>query len=587
MDWKLSVVIGKEVFSLIEQDTFIALWTQLAEEDPKVTVIQEPPFVITWYKQYQAQFEPVVFLGKDLQGNMVGLMPLARSLENGAITHAGDGEAGYHGWISKPEIEDEFPAACVIAVKNTFKPRVWRWGWLPPGASVNWLNSKSLSEQGIYVKYGKQESSLWEVHDAAKLKKLLEDESILSKINRYKETGNFYLERIRDKEKTRQLMPVLGSQYDFRQEVLQGITPFLTEVNKAGFYIERQNYPDANHFTVLWADGKPVAFHFGLCDRQTVYFGLSSFDPSEVRHSPDAVLFLELLKMLRDEGYRYFDLTPNGNEYKKYPAPASQSVYVPTFYFKRSGKIKADIGEISQKIARKGLTKLSISTESVYAKFSYLLKLENKFKENSWKKIFDSIVKRIYEHRVLIYYRKDLRQNEPSPVFDPEVHVQRYEDLLSYTRSGDGLTRREVISIASSRFARGDILYSITQDGILACYGWDAMGGRRYSVEVVNMTFQAPEGSNVQYDKYTDPRFRHKGLARKVARQQAWDCFKRGVTDIYYGFDYYHSSAGWRRVIGDYGVPFRAYTYTRFLFFCKKKEEPYESFLKKKTKLKQ
>jgi GNAT superfamily N-acetyltransferase len=583
MDWELSVVVGKEVLPLIERDAFIASWTQLAQEDTKVTVIQEPPFVITWYKQYQDQFEPIVLLGNDLEGNLVGLMPLARSLQNGTITHAGYREGQYHGWISKPEIDEEFPVACVIAVKNMFKCRVWRWGWLPPGSSVNWLNSKSLSENNIYVKYREQKSPLWDLHDTKKLDELLEDESIQSKINSYQQRGDFHLERVRDKEKTRQLMPMMGSQYDFRQEAVHGTTPFLSDANKTDFYIERQNYPDANHFTVLWADGNPVAFHYGACDRYTVYLGLSLFDPSEVKNSPGSLLLLELLKMLRDEGYRYIDLTPSGDEYKGRYANAYQSVYSPTFYFKRSDKIKADIRERSREIAQKSLTKLSINTESVDRTFSYFLKIKNKPKTMTWKKSFNAFIRSIYEHHIIIYYRRNFTQNEPNEVSYPEVRVQRYEDLLTYTRFGDGLTRRELISRASGRFARGDILYTITQDGVLACYNWMAMGGRHYRIEIIDMTFHSPEGSILLYDTYTDPRFRQRGFAKKILMQMIWDGYKSGATDIYFGFDYYHYNAGWRRWVNNSlgGVPFRAYTYTRFLSFCRKKEEPYEKFIKK------
>jgi GNAT superfamily N-acetyltransferase len=180
----------------------------------------------------------------------------------------------------------------------------------------------------------------------------------------------------------------------------------------------------------------------------------------------------------------------------------------------------------------------------------------------------------------------NLKQNEPTAVCYPEVHVQRYEDLLTYTRFAGELTRRELLSKASGRFARGDFLYSITQNGVLASYDWMAIGGRRHKIEIIGMTFESPKGSRITHDAFTDPRFRGKGLAKKILMQMIWDGYKSGATDIYFGLNYYHSNAGWRRWVNNNlgGVPFRAYTYTRFLFFCRKKEYPYESFLKKKAK---
>jgi len=579
MNWKLSVVRDKEVFSLIEQEKFITSWKQLAKIDNKVTVIQEPPFVITWYKQYQFEFEPLLLLGHDLVDNLVGFMPLARNRNNHFITHAGYRQGEYHGWIARTEIDEDFPVACVTAVKNLFNPRIWKWRWLPPGTSTNWLNSKSLTENHIYVKYRKQESPLWDLNNPDKLKKLLANKSTKSKINRYKKRGSFFLERVKDKEKTRQLMPLLRSQCDFRQEAVHGTTPFLSDANKADFYVERQNYPDANHFTVLWSDGKPVAFHFGACDHQTVYLGLSTFDPVEVKNSPGSLLFTELGKMLRDEGYRYFDLTPGGDEYKERYANSYQSIYLPTFYFNRTDKIMADLKEKTRKLVKKALIKLSINPEKIYRIGDYLHRIPNRLKRITLKKLFKALTRTVYEKKVYIYYRKNLKEIVPPPVDDPEVHVQRYEDLLAYT-GGAGVSRSELVSRAMNRFARGEILYTITQNGVLAYYGWIAAGGQEHKLGRVDMLFHSPEGSRIIYDVYTDPRFRQQGLAKRSSRQITWDIYQSGATEIYGGVDYYNMA--WRRSLESRGyVPFRAYTNKRVLFFRKKSESSYESFSKR------
>jgi hypothetical protein len=288
---------------------------------------------------------------------------------------------------------------------------------------------------------------------------------------------------------------------------------------------------------------------------------------------------LELGKMLRDEGYRYFDLTPGGDEYKERYANAYQTIYLPTFYFKRIDKIKADAWEKSRKIAKKILAKLSINPETIYHTVDYFLQIPHKIKRITLRKLFKVLSRIVYEKRIYIYYRKDLKQIEPPAVYDPEVHVQRYEDLLTYDGSHAGVTKKEILSSALSRFARGDILYTITQNGVLAHYAWAAMGGQQHRLASVDMLFHAPEGSRVFYDFYTDPRFRHKGLSKKNSRQMTWDSYKSGTTDLYCGVDYHNINQ--RRSLENRGyVPFHAYTNTRFLFFRKKKKYSNESFKK-------
>jgi hypothetical protein len=283
--------------------------------------------------------------------------------------------------------------------------------------------------------------------------------------------------------------------------------------------------------------------------------------------------------MLQREGYRYFDLTPGGDEYKERYANSYQPIYLPTFYFKRSDKVKADLEEKTRKLVKKGLLKLSIDPEKIYRIGDYFRHIPHKIKKITLKKLFKTLIRTVYEKKIYIYYQKNLKQTVPVPADDPEVHVQRYEDLLAYT-GGAGVSRTELVSRAMNRFARGDILYTITDNGVLAHSGWIAPGGQEHKLGNVDMIFHSPERSRIFYDFYTDPHFRQRGLSKKNSRQMTWDSYQSGTTEIYCGVDYYNT--GWRRSLEARGyVPFRAYTNKRVLSFRKKNESSYESFLKK------
>ena len=114
-------------------------------EDKKVTVIQEPPFVLTWYDQYSSAYKPVLVLGYAENKRLVGLMPLARSLRDGRLTHAGDWQAEYHGWVCDPDFEQDFPVQALIAMKAKYNPKCWHWRWLPPRTQNDWLCSSCFS----------------------------------------------------------------------------------------------------------------------------------------------------------------------------------------------------------------------------------------------------------------------------------------------------------------------------------------------------------------------------------------------------------------------------------------------------------
>ncbi|MGB7543938.1 MAG: hypothetical protein WBM28_18215, partial [Burkholderiales bacterium] len=131
MGFELTIQIGPHVLPLVTDSAFVTQWNKLAQQDRKFSLLQEPPFVISWYRQHEALFEPVMCLAHDASGQLVGLMPLARRKEGCAITHAGDFHADYHGWVALPAIDEPFVVECLIALKRTLGLKQWAWNWLP------------------------------------------------------------------------------------------------------------------------------------------------------------------------------------------------------------------------------------------------------------------------------------------------------------------------------------------------------------------------------------------------------------------------------------------------------------------------
>ena len=566
MQFTLKIITGVEVWTLLEDEFFLSSWLELAKKDRKVTVSQEPPFVIPWYKQYTSTYVPILCLAYDKKGALAGLMPLAKNINDDTLTHAGAGEAEYHGWIAHPEIDEDFPAECLIKLKNTSNIKTWQWRWLGPKTPVKWLSSQLLTNEGIYVRLRTQASPLWDLSDKAKYEKILKNRALRSKVNRYKRKGPYYIERITDKERTRELIDILRIQFDFRREAVNNVRPFGDDPNKASFYIERQNYPDNNHFTVLWSDHRPIAFHFGACDHDTLYLGLSSYDPVESKNSPGTLLLIELGKMLFEAGYRYLDLTPGGDQYKERFANAYQKLVEPKFYFNKQEKIKDDIIHQIKFIAKNILSHVTTDPHRI-RDLPINLRVVKRMTPT---KVFRRIIRLIYDNPTYLLYRLLTETVEISSVRDPEINVQKYADLLVYTESNPWTTRRDLLSEALKRFSAGETLYSIIKKGILVHYGWMTNGGEEHRFTEVDMTFNSPPASIILYDFYTEPQFRRQGLYQRNMKQMILDACEMGAKEIYIGVR--PDNLVSRRTIEKVGFfLFRTFSKKRFLWICKKK----------------
>jgi len=533
MEFDLTVQIGPHVLPLITDGKFVSQWSKLSEQDRKFSLLQEPAFVISWYRQHEALFEPIVCLGYDFSGQLLGVMALARCREDGAITHAGDFHAEYCGWVALSTIDERFVEESLIAIKRTLGLKRWAWKWLTPGGPVGFLSSSRLAQNGIFATFRTERSPVWNLEDPERLNQLLKTKSIKNQINRFTKKGGFFLERVRDKERTRQLLKHLRLQCDFRQEAIQGVRPFADNPCKEPFFVERQEYPESNHFTVLWSNERPVSFHFGACNRDTLLLGLTAYDPTESRNSPGKVHLIELARMLRDEGIRRIDLTPGGDQYKEFVANEWQELVVPTFYFSRAAKLWADFVEAVRRTTKAALTLARIGPNAYRRAITLSRALPARLRRATLGKLLKRIKRIFYENVVYLQYTTECKPSEAAR--DLEIFAQRYEDLLLYDDGNPWLDRRQLLSAALKRFGSGETLYSVSRGGKLLHYGWMAPGGQSHLLQGVNASFNSPSDSVVLYDFFTHPEYRGQSLYQRNLRQMLQDLGAARVRKAFIG----------------------------------------------------
>ncbi len=530
----IEIFKGDHVFRLLKDGLFIARWTELADQDPKVTVIQEPPYVLTWYQEYSNRYQPVLILGFDHEHQLVGLMPLAFSLKDHDLAHAGDHQAEYHGWICEKSYDQDFPIQAIIAVRQNFELKKWQWRWFPPKSQIDWVHSTALTKEHIYIKIFEQDSGILDLRDENKILQLKKNKTFKNKINRYKKKNSFYIERIKSKDRAQQLFDILANQCDFRQMAVHQIAPFATDPNKKEFYIQRLNYPEANHFTILWSGSDPVAFHFGACDTDTVYIGLTGYDPIEEKNSPGSILIIFLIDLLREEGYHYLDLTPGKEEYKQRFSNMQQRIYQPTVFFSKRDKFIEVQKQFLKKTISNAVKISGAEPKMVKKRVSGMLEVIKKNPKESLVFILRGLNKIFYAKSMYILYKFDSddfsRYNNQT---ESNIRINNYPDLLLYNDTDPLIKKTDVLSKALKLFYSGELLYASVKNGILAHYGWIIKEGGKHKLPVIDKEIELLTDSILLHGFYTHPDFRSSDFYNNILKSLLFECKKDSTKEVF------------------------------------------------------
>lgn len=458
----ISVYRNTELNSLLIDDEFLHAWKELATQTQGFHVLQEPEFVLTWYRHYRAKYEPVLLIGTDEEGSMVGLMALAWEEENQMLTHAGDYSAEYHGWLATQDYSKEFFIQCLLEIKQLFSFKKWEWNFMPPNISFHLLESekKKLQEAGIYLIFKEEDSPIWDLKDQTKLAKTLKSSSLRSKRNRLKRQGELRFEHITDRRRAEQTLNLAAKQYDFRKEAQYNIRPFEEDPKVLGFDIDVISQTECLHCCALWLDDKLLACHVGATDGKSLQLGLITFDASAYAYSPGTLLLAELAKHLTEEGYETFDITPAGDAYKKRYANSFVRILKPTVYVRRSEFEKGQLkSRIRNYLHRKDLlTKTKDIGKRLKENPKRFLKARSFLNANKSTDVQLMPVSKDY------YTRNDWQ--------GLDIEKQNYSALLSYEGNCSSKNRQQLLLDAYDKFKQAESLYSIKIADDLMAFAW-------------------------------------------------------------------------------------------------------------------
>jgi CelD/BcsL family acetyltransferase involved in cellulose biosynthesis len=124
-----------------------------------------------------------------------------------------------------------------------------------------------------------------------------------------------YVHDERDPAALRTLMEWKSAQYRRTGRSDRFARPWIVELVEHLFHSRSPSF--AGLLSVLYADGRPVAAHFGMRTPSVLACWFPAYDPAYAKYSPGLILHLRMAEAAAGEGVAYLDLGRGEKEYKE------------------------------------------------------------------------------------------------------------------------------------------------------------------------------------------------------------------------------------------------------------------------------
>jgi hypothetical protein len=465
----IELLVGDQVLGLLTQPAFQQAWEALYRCCPWATVFQSPAFVTTWYQSYQAHYLPLVLRGMSA-GRLTGLLTLARK-DNGLIVGAGDSQAEYQVWLAPDTPNDAFLGPALDLLRRHFPGHEIRLKYLPALAPREWITGhKTWNRRCLLRPYPQPLLTLREEQLSQELRKKNRRE----KLSRLRRLGKLSLERVSDGQAFAAIFDELATQYDFRKGAMFNKLFFRDDPQRKPFLLALFEQ-GLLHVTVLKLNEEIIAANVGAAGRSWVHLqGLNTHAPQYARYSPGILHFLLLGKLLAEEGYTVFDLTPGADAYKQSLATDYVTAYelrIGNAYRKLASQIKYKLVKcIKSSASRLGLQP---DTGKNLKRKARLFK--EKMHHMKARVLFDWIRGLPARARQETKYQIFCLGPGPFPVLDgPSLPLSRgsMSDLLQFDQLGAGTSRWEFLGEAMARLEAGGRPYTWSESGRLLACAW-------------------------------------------------------------------------------------------------------------------
>jgi hypothetical protein len=273
---------------------------------------------------YQSLYEGVLAFQPQSDGQMCGLLPLARHRKNGNWVVAGGHQCEYQVWLATQEESTAFIEETLRSLIKYHGLRQIQFRNIPNQGLLDWAQLKAWRRR---VTITPEKRSLIDLRQRTADGKPVAMRRNRNKLNRLKRMGKIRFELVKDRKEFQVLLPDIEYMYDFRLGAAYGARPFELDPHKGPFHLKMMETPGLLHVTVLKVGDDIVSFHIGNAGGPILCSGLHSYSPEKARLSP-VYLHLELLaSKLADENYQFMDLGSGDEPYKQFFANQVEPVY--------------------------------------------------------------------------------------------------------------------------------------------------------------------------------------------------------------------------------------------------------------------
>ena len=485
-----------------------------------MTPYLKPGFVRTWYTHYCDTWIPLLCVGTDDKGRLLGIAPLA--LHNGHITGAGAHQAEYQGWLSLQQDAETFLMGMLRSLAERYPSAHLRIRYLLPGPLAVVQRLAARDARLMISVYQRPLMNL----DADIIKAALKKKNTRSKMNRLKRSGDLYFERLSGfPEFERQLDSVI-TLYDFRQAAANDSAPFLEDHRKRQFHLDWFRLaPEDFYVTRMGIGERTIAAFVGIRADKVVHNAIIAYAPDVSRHSPGKLHLYQTGMAMLESGIDSLDLTSGGDPWKERFANAHDEVGELNFYVSGSARLQARLKTSMQPVARKLLGSVSIRPEQLRAWSGKLRRLNGKQLVTRCTALLPATT----EYRI---YRMRLPAGLERAGVAPQVN--NYDDLVRFVPHEVWQTRYQVLSSALERIERGQRAYSHRSGERLLHVGWLLPRQEEAWFTEVGYRYTYPEPGAVLYDFYTAPEARGQGLYQHTLRHMLADLSEMPAAGIAY-----------------------------------------------------
>ncbi|MEW6223314.1 MAG: GNAT family N-acetyltransferase [Chloroflexota bacterium] len=353
MEGTLSVELarGDAAIDRIGDPGYLVAWERLHAACPWATSFQSPAFADAWYRLHEPLHEPVLVESRDGNGELVGLLPLARHRPGRRLVGVGGIHAEYQGWLSTPAATELFPPAALERLEREFPRGRVHFNYLAPGTPTAWT-ARDARWPGR-IRLATRHRGLMDLSDPSAIEASLRKGHNRSRMNTLRRVGEVSLETITSVDALEAVIDEIGVLCDLRQGAVNDSLPFRNNPLKRPLHLALMER-GLLHVTILRVGGAIASAHLDMRNGDEVLIYLITHSPFLARQSPGSLHILLLGQQLADLGFTRFDLSP-GSGYKDRFATVREPIQRMSVQFGIPDRIAADVSARAVSVATRVL----------------------------------------------------------------------------------------------------------------------------------------------------------------------------------------------------------------------------------------